>query len=204
VEKVLVLGDIVGYYYQPDLILKMLSIWNCTIIKGNHEVILKKLVDNKIDATLIKNKYGSGHEKALNNLSQKELAYLFNLPIQENLTIENVTFQLNHGAPWDQDEYLYPDAPTETLLKCNSKEYDFVLIGHSHYAFSFDCGNSILINSGSVGQSRQKGGVANWTLIDTDDKSYKLMKTPYDVSELLLEIEQVDPNNKYLADILVR
>ena len=38
VEKLLVLGDIVGYYYHPEIVLEMLYKWSYEIIKGNHEL----------------------------------------------------------------------------------------------------------------------------------------------------------------------
>lgn len=204
VQRILVLGDIVGYYYHPEIILDMLSKWDCDMIKGNHETILENLFKKRIDSENVKKKYGSGHEKALSNLDEKDLLFLLDLPVQKDVVVDGVTFQLNHGTPWNQDEYLYPDAPTKTLLKCNSKKHDFVLIGHSHYAFSYECSDSVLINSGSVGQSRQKGGIANWTLIDTKNKRYKIMSTRYDVSKLLSEIKCYDPDNSYIAKILTR
>ena len=49
VEHLLVLGDLVGYYYHPDKIMKLLSEWSFDIIKGNHEKILEDLI---VDPTL--------------------------------------------------------------------------------------------------------------------------------------------------------
>ena len=111
---------------------------------------------------------------------------------------------MNHGSPWNYDEYIYPDAPVEKLNKCNSKGHDFVLIGHSHYAFTFNCENSVLINCGSVGQSRQKGGVASWALIDTSNKNYEIKNTPYDISILKSEVLKFDSENMYMCKILER
>tara|TARA_B100001250_G_scaffold149451_1_gene128029 strand:+ start:26239 stop:26943 length:705 start_codon:yes stop_codon:yes gene_type:complete len=204
VDKIIILGDIVGYYYHPEKVFELLSEWDYIAIKGNHEVILQLIYENKIDTKEVKRKYGSGHEIAIKNLTKSELFYLFNLPQQRELILDDVSFQLNHGAPWDQEEYLYPDTKIEKLLKCNSINHNFVLVGHSHYSFSFDCGNSILINSGSVGQSRKKGGIANWVLIDTNSKSYEINDTLYEIDELLLEINKFDPNNKYLKEVLLR
>lgn len=204
VEFLLVLGDIVGYYYHPDKILDMLDEWPHELIKGNHEAILEDLKLGKIDAVKLKEKYGSGHELALEKLSEETQQYLFSLPEQRSVTLNGVTFQMNHGAPWSIDEYIYPDAASEKLESCNSKEHDFVLIGHSHYSFSFRCTDSILINSGSVGQSRQKGGVAFWTVVNTQNKSFSTMATPYDPSALLQEVSSLDPEVAYSSKILSR
>ena len=203
-EHLLVLGDIVGYYYHPDKILTALAEWNFDMIKGNHEYILEDLIANPSLGESIRLKYGSGHQEAINKLTKKQLEYLRDLPETKFVQFDNTSLLMSHGSPWSNDYYIYPDCEKEVILKCDSAAHDFVLIGHSHYAFAIKNSKSILINSGSVGQSRHKGGVANWTLINTDDKSYKIMKTPYDVSDLLLEIEQTDPNNNYLVDVLIR
>ena len=83
VEKLLVLGDIVGYYYHPELVLHMLSEWDYEIVKGNHELILQDLKENKIDSEVLKDKYGRGHEQALKNMDSETQRWLFSLPSQK-------------------------------------------------------------------------------------------------------------------------
>lgn len=204
IEKLLILGDIVGYYYHPEKIIELLSEWDYEIIKGNHEELLQKLYTNEIDGNNLKKKYGSGHEEALKNLNNDTLDWLFSLPEHKIIEIDGVTFQLNHGSPKSIDEYIYPDASDEKFEECNSTVCDFVLIGHSHYAFIHQCSNSVLINCGSVGQSRQKGGVAYWVTIDTKNKSFIINKTDYDVSDLLAEVKKKDPEAEYSYKILIR
>ncbi|WP_445717636.1 metallophosphoesterase family protein [Flavobacterium sp.] len=204
IEKLLVLGDIVGYYYHPEIVLDLLSEWDYEIIKGNHEFILQDLKENKIDPEFLKEKYGSGHEHALKNIDCKMQHWLFSLPMQKSIVINNVSFQMNHGSPSSNDEYIYPDASIEQLENCDSSEHDFVLIGHSHYSFSFKCANSILINCGSVGQSRQKGGLAYWVVINTTNKTFETKATPYDTSYLLEEIKKFESKIGYSFNILQR
>lgn len=204
IEKLLVLGDIVGYYYHPEIVLNMLSEWDYEIIKGNHEVILQDLKENKINPEVLKEKYGRGHEYALKNIDSETQEWLFSLPMQKTIVIDAVSFQLNHGSPLNIDEYIYPDAPVSQLEKCNSIDHDFVLIGHSHYSFSFRCANSILINPGSVGQSRQIGGKAFWCIINTENKCFQSVSTDYNIEKLVIEIEEKDPEIKYLIEILKR
>ena len=204
ITKLLVLGDLVGYYYHPELVLKLLSEWDYENIKGNHEVLFQDLKENKIDPEVLKEKYGRGHEQALKNMDDTTQEWLFALPEQKSTIIDGVSFQMNHGSPWRIDEYIYPDASLEQLEKCNSDTHDFVLIGHSHYAFSHQCSHSILINCGSVGQSRQKGGQAYWYVINTADKSFEIKATPYETSDLLKEIQLFETKIGYSSKILQR
>lgn len=204
IERVLVLGDLVGYYYRPDLVLELLSEWKYDIIKGNHEDLLEKRYKNIIAADILKGKYGSGHEQALKRLDNITLQWLFKLPKHRIIVIDGITFQLNHGSPRSIDEYLYPDSPLQQLESCSSEICDFVLIGHSHYAFTYQCKKSVLINCGSVGQSRQKGGVAYWASVDTITKDYTINETPYDTSSLLSDLRSNDPEMIYSYNILLR
>jgi putative phosphoesterase len=204
VEYLLVLGDIVGYYYHPDKILDSLSEWNFDLIKGNHEYILENLIKDSFLGESIRLKYGSGHQEAINKLSKQQLQFLKDLPETKSVQFENTTLLMNHGSPWSNDFYIYPDCNKETVEKCDSTAHDFVLIGHSHYQFAIKNKNSILLNPGSVGQSRQHGGLAAWCIINTQSKCFQMFSTPYNVESLIAEITAKDKDIAYLTKVLIR
>jgi putative phosphoesterase len=204
VKHLLVLGDIVGYYYHPDKCLDALSEWSFDIIKGNHEYILENIIENPAISEAIRSKYGSGHQEAINKLSSEQLQFLNDLPETKVVEFDKTSILMSHGSPWKNDFYIYPDCNKETVAKCNFEKHDFVLIGHSHYAFAFKNTNSILINPGSVGQSRQKGGKAFWSIINTENGCFQMLSTDYDTKYLLEEIEKKDPDINYLSNILRR
>ena len=83
-------------------------------------------------------------------------------------------------------------------------QVDFVLIGHSHYQFIHRNTDSLLVNVGSVGQSRSTGGLAQWAMVNTLSKSVQLMSTPYDASELIKQSTQIDFKIPYLREVLTR
>ena len=136
VEHLLILGDIVGYYYHPDKILELLSEWSFDMIKGNHENILEDLIANPSLGETTRLKYGSGHNEAINKLTNQQLGFLSSLPETKSVQFDEVSILMCHGSPWSNEYYIYPDSEKEVILKCDSKEHDFVLIGHSHYAFA--------------------------------------------------------------------
>jgi putative phosphoesterase len=204
VSKLLVLGDIVGYYYHPDKILELLSEWSFDMIKGNHENILKALVVKPSLGENIRLKYGSGHKEAIRKLTVQQLDFLVSLPETKTIHYDGVSILMCHGSPWDSNYYIYPDCEKDVIVRCDSEEHDFVLIGHTHYAFAIKNTNSILINPGSVGQSRQIGGNASWAIIDTKTSSFQLMTTPYSIEILLKEVQEKDSKIKYLSAVLKR
>lgn len=204
VEHLLVLGDLVGYYYHPDKILHALSEWSYDLIKGNHEYILEDLMNNASIGESIRLKYGRGHQEAIDKFTEEQLQFLKNLPETKTVKLDKTSFLMCHGSPWSNDFYIYPDAEQETLLKCDSTSHDFVLIGHSHYQFAVKNKSSMLVNPGSVGQSRQQGGMADWCIINTENKSFQLLSTPYHVANLIAEIAEKDRDIDYLTKVLKR
>jgi len=205
VQHLFVLGDIIGYYYHSKEVLSLLSEWECSIIKGNHEQILQDVYCNEELSLNIKRKYGSAYDISIKQLLENELSFLFNLPPIIEKEIDGINFLLAHSNPFSSEhEYLYPDTNKEILSKCNDKNIDFIFVGHSHYPFITKNKNSILINPGSIGQSRRIGGYAEWGIFTTENNTFEFMFTPYSTNNLLKDIMTYDPNLEYLSKILKR
>ncbi len=204
IDKLLILGDIVGYYYHPKEVMKQLNMWDYSTIKGNHETILEGIISGDINESIIRTKYGSGHRKAIDKLSKTELATICDAPEKRILDIDNIKILMCHGSPWSSDYYLYPDTSEKILGRCEQPAIDFVFTGHSHYAFCYKAGRSMLINVGSVGQNRETGGLASWAVLNTENGSIQSKSIPYEVEYLIEEVEAIDPDNLYLKDILTR
>ncbi len=203
-EKVLVLGDICGYYYHPDKVLQLIKEWDYLMIRGNHERLLLELKNGKVNEIDIRNKYGSGHRLAIEKLSPEEMDEICNAPDQLLVTIQNTSILMCHGSPIDKDQYLYPDSDRITLEGCDVEGVNLVLVGHSHYPFSFRNKFSTLINVGSIGQSRGIGGIASWVMINSTNGAFEIKATPYPIEKLEQEIDLIDPDVRYLKEILKR
>jgi predicted phosphodiesterase len=132
------------------------------------------------------------------------LGFLKSLPDTKSVKFNNTTILMSHGSPWANNLYIYPDCDRSVIKKCDSEIHDFVLIGHSHYAFAIKNNNSILINPGSIGQSRQIGGKAFWAIINTKNNCFQMLSTDYNTKRLIEEVEKEDPEIKYLTKILKR
>lgn len=204
VERLFILGDLVGYYYHPDRVLELLEPWQKEMIQGNHEAMLLDALTSQQRAEEIRKKYGSGIDMALRVLPSAAIASLTKLPWRKTVRVDGLVVELCHGSPWDRDTYIYPNAPREILNKCRLPGTDFIFMGHTHHPFISDEEGCCIANSGSVGQARDKGGVANWLMLDTASKALTLQKTPYEISELLEEVQQRDPHLPYLGQVLKR
>lgn len=203
-DRLLVLGDSVGYYYQPGQVMQALAGWDTEMIRGNHEEILCRLIDDPSMEPAITRKYGSGHRCALDQLDAAQISLLRSLPETKRISIGPVSLLLCHGSPWDAGQYIYPDAAEEVLKRFDDYPSHFILFGHTHYACCFKTRSGLAVNPGSVGQSREKGGQASWALIDTANRTVRFRNTPYDSAALEAQAAKLDPDYSYGRMILTR
>jgi len=204
VEHLFILGDFVGYYYHPDEVLKSLSEFDTTMVRGNHETMLEEARADSNAEDRIRKEFGSGVSEALLRLSTEQLDMLLALPEKREVSMGGMTFLLCHGSPSNNDEYVYPDASEEKLKACADQGVDAVLMGHTHYPLLRQFDSTILLNPGSVGQPRDKGSSASWAIIDTQEREARLFRTPFDGDSVAAEARAKDPGNPYLADVLLR
>lgn len=204
VQRLLVLGDLVGYYYSPKEVLRQIRNWDHEVIGGNHEEMMQLARNDVGFAKKIKQKYGSGIEIALESLDSSEINFLTSLPPSRELNIGGQRIVMCHGSPWNRDTYIYPDASPQILDRFNTISADVVFMGHTHRPFVSCRGSTLLVNVGSVGQSRDKGGVASWVIFDTYNKTLVFKNTNYDVRSLVEKVKQIDPHVPYLYQVLLR
>jgi putative phosphoesterase len=201
-EHLLVLGDLVGYYYDATDVVRQLCEWPKTVIAGNHERMLAAARNNKQTAISVRATYGSAIDVALETLSREDIDWIVGLPSTQTIEMGGHIFELYHGSPNDPDEYVYPDATRQVIEKCR-RPGKIVLMGHTHYPM-IAAGDGLLINPGSVGQARDIGGFSSWAMFDTTTEVVTLHRTSYDVTKLIEEVSRRDPALPYLKDVLVR
>lgn len=204
VDRLLVTGDLVGYYFAPLQVLDLLSEWDRDVVRGNHEVMLAAARSDAAYLAKVDARYGSGVRIALEQLNSKQLDELCALPHPLELELDGVRILLCHGAPWDLDQYIYPDAEHSLIARCASASHDLVVMGHTHYPMLREIGKTVLVNPGSVGQPRNRRPGACWGLYDTGDRTIELHCERYDSSNLVRECRLRHPELPYLSEVLLR
>ena len=204
VEALLVTGDMVGYYFAPHRALDLLEGWKLWMVRGNHEDMLRDAVADPTRLAEYESRYGSGLRCALETLSQERIHYLADLPHPLEIQLEARRILLCHGAPWNNDHYIYPDAGADLLLKCAQGGHDLVVLGHTHHAMIRRAGSTTIVNPGSVGQPRDRGRGASWALYDSDSGEVTLRREFYPVDELIEQARARAPQFPYLARVLER
>lgn len=205
VQECFILGDMVGYYYHPAEVMWLLgeSGLKLSMIRGNHERMMTKVLQGELTWKEISRKYGHGLQMAAQQLPKTVLQEILSLPDQRMEEREGVSFLLCHGAPSDMDRYIYPDAPMHQFDFPDVRT-DFVFLGHTHYPLVRQGGRFLIVNPGSVGQARNRGGLASWCAVNLANNVITMQSTPYDVEAVLQECKRHDPNMPYLQDVLLR
>lgn len=204
VEKLLVAGDLVGYYSYPREVLELLYPWDKHMVRGNHEDMLVAARTDSEFLAQVDKRYGTGLRVAIEKLDSQQLNDLCALPHPISLDLDHCQILLCHGAPWDIDQYVYPDAPTELLERCAVQDFDLVVLGHTHYPMSHRIGNTVVVNPGSVGQPRNRHPGASWAIFDTGSRSLEFRVEHYDPTVIVRDCEQRHPELLYLSEVLLR
>lgn len=204
VEKLLITGDLVGYYYAPLNVLGQLQSWDRHVVRGNHEDMLDAARSDPEFLTQVDARYGTGLRTAIEQLSKQQIDELCSLPHPLELMIDGCRILLCHGAPWDNDCYVYPDAQPALLERCAMQEFDLIVLGHTHYPMQQMLGGTRVVNPGSVGQPRNRRPGAHWVLFDTATRSLEFRQEQYDSSVLVQECRQRHPELPYLVNALKR
>jgi putative phosphoesterase len=204
IDYFIVAGDLIGYYYWPkEVVARLISDARIKCIRGNHEDILAEARNSTAAADKYRKKYGSGFDVCLETLNEREMHWLFSLPASTKLTLNDTEFSIHHGSPKAEDEYIYPDAKSEILACCHVGR-DYTILGHTHYPFLHRLDGSILLNPGSVGQSRDLGGYCSYVVINLENRAMRFKRVPFNVNAVVAAAKAKDPAIDYLHRIMFR
>ena len=139
-------------------------------------------------------------------MNKDDIDKLLSLSHPVSIQGDDVNFLLSHGAPWNEN---MKDEDRKNI-ESYSKEYDVVMMGHTHYQFSHENNKFLALNPGSVGQPRsgKEAGAsqarAQWALYNTQNRKHSLMTSTYDSSRIFEQADRYDPHLPYLKTVLTR
>lgn len=193
VDRVICLGDVIGYGASPDPCCKIVRELAEVTLLGNHDAAVSGRMD-----------YGAYYEAARQVLDwtseqvgQDNLAWLRSLPY--SYRIGDMSF--SHGAPLRPEayEYIFAVEQLEELTPYFKELADVTFIGHSHMSKIFALsefeeyfevkdqsvtlqrGLKYVISVGSVGQPRDYDSRACFTVYDTVKRTAQFHRVEYDI-----------------------
>ncbi len=194
-DRVLVLGDLVGYGADPnDVIARVRSLDPLAVIRGNHDKVACGLESAEDFNTVAR----VAALWTMHVLSPANREYLQALPMGPLRITDGL--EICHGAPFDEDAYIFDAADAMDALDAAQKPV--CLCGHTHLPVVFarsasglnavvpdaaetvvdlEAGTRYLINPGSVGQPRDGDSRAAFAILDDEARQLVLRRVAYPV-----------------------
>ena len=194
-DRVLVLGDLVGYGASPNQVVDTIrKLRNATVIRGNHDKVASGIEsgENFNRAAL------QSAQWTRKKLTMENRSYLLHLP-QGPVSVEE-DILVSHGTPLDEDAYLFSDYDAYEVFQI--MDFQICFFGHTHLPVIYAVSNQrlftfrpngervrielmegfkYLINPGSVGQPRDKNPLASYAIFDTESRAITFKRVPYSI-----------------------
>ena len=195
-DRVLVLGDLVGYGAEPNAVIeRVLALDPLATIRGNHDKAAC-WIENAADFNHVARTAAMWTNE---NLTAEHRMYLERLP-KGPIAIDDGV-EICHGAPFDEDHYIFGLDDASDALDAASRP--LCLFGHTHLPVVYRRGGDgdmplgpesdgnirvdlskgarYLINPGSVGQPRDGDPRAGFAIHDVEASAITLFRIEYPV-----------------------
>jgi predicted phosphodiesterase len=168
-DRIISLGDVVGYYAMPGACIDLLKEHDATNIMGNHDYYL--VTDSACPRSRLVNELAAFQR---DSLTDRHIAWLAKSPSH---LIEGGQF-FTHGG-WNDflDQYLYHVTAADI-----PEEAETLFTGHTHVQALLEFGSKRYCNPGSVGQPRDGDPRAAFATIA--DGAIELHRVPYDIDRM--------------------
>jgi predicted phosphodiesterase len=189
-ERLVCLGDVVGYHAEPNECVELLAAWPCDAVLGNHDVGALGAGDPQAGSVA-----AAVQRWTASVLTPASRAWLGAWPLRLELPWAVVV----HGTfthPRHVVGYVTPTTAAMNLDRLAAAGADLGLFGHTHVpvvwgpggvALDVEPGRLVrlppgpaLVNPGSVGQPRDGDVRAAFAIYDLDSRMYEQVRVAYD------------------------
>lgn len=188
VDRVVCLGDLVGYGPFPNEVIDIIRNENILNIIGNYDTAvvnndIKYIQDNPLNREF-------ALPWSVKEVSEANKKYLKRLP-QDIIIVEHgKVIKFVHGSTRAVNEYLLEDSKEANEVMIELKE-DVLVCGHTHLPYVKEYENKILINDGSVGKSKIGTPNITYIILDIEDEvKAEIVEVPYNYEETVKAMEE--------------
>ena len=229
IERIICLGDLVGYGPQPRECVALIKGLGLTIM-GNHDEAI--FHSHKTEAFNLRAEMAIEwtRDELSKEGTQDEIAqrfeFLRTLPVTEERTMEGTPLLFVHGSPRKPlREYIFPRdvRNTDKMREIFSQFQRLCFVGHSHVPgiytedltythpadlellkiFHFDEDQKAVVNVGSVGQPRDSDPRACYVTLTDDAEAVVFRRVKYDIEKTRERIYRIPGLDNSLGDRLL-
>jgi predicted phosphodiesterase len=201
-ERVVCLGDVVGYGPDPNGVTTKIRELGATTIRGNHDKAVTDLMPTDDFNPVAK----AAVDWTRSQISAENMKWLTALPPGP---LETDGLVLVHGAFQDEDEYVF--TPAQALEGLLDSTAAVTFFGHTHHqggfsytdennnleilslrprasesfaALRMEGGTRYLLNPGSIGQPRDGDARAGFAIADLQHEVIEFWRVSYDIGDV--------------------
>jgi len=220
VDRIICLGDIVGYGPDPTLCLDLVMEYCEWALMGNHDFAVL-FEPTSFNSSAESAAFWTRRQFELeedDDLRRKRWDYLGNLSIRRK---EDALYV--HASPRRPiNEYIFPDDVVTSPIKMNGIFDRFesrCFVGHTHVpgvftnepdfypptdidgVYTFREGEKCIVNPGSVGQPRDRDHRASYAIVD--DEQVEFIRLEYDIQNVIEKVNATGELSDWLGQRLL-
>ncbi len=194
IDRMICLGDLVGYGPSPNQCVERVIKEVDRIVAGNHDYAAVDQISTDNFNEYARKAIDWTHE-VLTSTSIQVLSQLPLISIEEEVTYV-------HATPEEPADWHYIFTNDHARRSFNAMTTSICFVGHSHTPAAFirnekgdisiydptevsiEEGKKYIINEGSVGQPRDGDPRACYGVLDTEEKRFRLKRLPYPVDRV--------------------
>ena len=199
IDRLICLGDIVGYGPRPAEVLASVYRHAHEIILGNHDAV----VAGKLDPGCFNDDARRMIQWTKKQLDLKAIHFFRSLPY----TIEGEGFACSHADFSDPAGFLYLREESDARASWKRTEEPLLVVGHTHVPevylltaddtckhydavdFEMESGNRYIINTGSAGMPRDGDFRASYVIFDSTEKSVVFQRVAFDLDAFRKDVQ---------------
>jgi putative phosphoesterase len=165
VDEVLMAGDSMHEYRFSNEVVEAARANGVRSIVGNHEASLLSP-----SGTAARSAPG---------VRQENLEFVASLPHRLDTRIGGVTLAMVHGSPFEPySDYVVPGS--RVLQRCADAGVDVLVLGHTHVPMVERVGRCLVVNPGSLGESRDRAHPreVSYAVLETTSLEVELRRFP--------------------------
>ncbi len=181
-DELWVLGDLVNYGPAPAATIDFVRSHAAVVIRGNHDQSVGFDMECGCSPRF-RTMAEATRDYTIATLSEADKQYLRELPTSAWRQIEGTIFFLCHATPADLIyEYRPPESPLWDRAEEASSGANVILTGHTHLQFSRVAGERMIVNPGSLGQSKAGNPLARYALWENGHFELKAYEYPFETT----------------------
>lgn len=170
VDRILCAGDLVGRGPQEDRVVELIRSREIITVRGNHD------------------------EWYYDTLSDDNVAFLKQLPLEWRGEFDGLTLYMCHGKPGNNMWGMYRDHLSETYLHMvlSSLKVDVMVTGHTHMPLFMQVDRGCLVNPGSLyAFENNRHSSHSYGVISLPDMNFEVFDSQADdVAPVTIEYEE--------------